>query len=274
MESCIIKLTEAAHKHGNLNIRPCGKDFFPKDAFGGSSRKTGLGRQITLQVEGLENPIKTDIPTDKNTKRPRWIFRERAWAKKFIRVNNLKAGDTIVVNRVAPRKYIIAPNGKDTYQVKNLLSPIPGDSDLVTIEQAATLVGKTIHNIRDYIQRGRIKKYNALGKRITKASNGQLRISLKELKKFLYLVERDRQRHHNSDLHEELGFYDLPEYERTKHVHRLHPYLGKFIPQPVEWFLKKHFDENDIVLDPFMGSGTTLVQGNEMGMHTIGIDVS
>ena len=24
---------------------------------------------------------------------------------------------------------------------------------------------------------------------------------------------------------------ELPERERTKHVHRLHPYLGKFIPQ-------------------------------------------
>jgi len=28
------------------------------------------------------------------------------------------------------------------------------------------------------------------------------------------------------------------------------------------------------VLDPVMGSGTTLVQGNEMGMHTVGIDIS
>ena len=27
---------------------------------------------------------------------------------------------------------------------------------------------------------------------------------------------------------------DLPERIRTKHVHRLHPYLGKFIPQLVE----------------------------------------
>ena len=27
---------------------------------------------------------------------------------------------------------------------------------------------------------------------------------------------------------------ELPERERTKHVHRLHPYLGKFIPQLVE----------------------------------------
>ena len=30
---------------------------------------------------------------------------------------------------------------------------------------------------------------------------------------------------------------ELPERERTKHVHRLHPYLGKFVPQLVEVFL-------------------------------------
>ena len=32
----------------------------------------------------------------------------------------------------------------------------------------------------------------------------------------------------------------LPERERTKHVHRLHPYLGKFIPQLVEALLERH----------------------------------
>ena len=29
---------------------------------------------------------------------------------------------------------------------------------------------------------------------------------------------------------------NLPEMERTKHVHRLHPYMGKFIPQLIEIF--------------------------------------
>ena len=33
---------------------------------------------------------------------------------------------------------------------------------------------------------------------------------------------------------------DLPERERTKHVHRLHPYLGKFIPQLVETLLDRY----------------------------------
>jgi len=67
---------------------------------------------------------------------------------------------------------------------------------------------------------------------------------------------------------------DLPEGERTKHVHRLHPYLGKFIPQLVEIFLRKYFSPGQTVLDPFVGSGTTLVQANELGVSAVGYDVS
>lgn len=146
--------------------------------------------------------------------------------------------------------------------------------ELVTLEEAAQAVGKTTHNLRDYIQRGRIGKYNPQGERIARANNGELRVSLTELKMFLDLVNQGIEKHHHAGLHPELGFHKLAEYERTKHVHRLHPYLGKFIPQLVEWFLLRYFQADDIILDPFMGSGTTLVQGNEMKMHTIGIDIS
>jgi hypothetical protein len=67
---------------------------------------------------------------------------------------------------------------------------------------------------------------------------------------------------------------DLPENLRTKHVHRLHPYLGKYIPQLVEIFLRKFFEPGQTVLDPFCGSGTTLVQANELGINSIGYDIS
>lgn len=67
---------------------------------------------------------------------------------------------------------------------------------------------------------------------------------------------------------------DLPESIRTKHVHRLHPYLGKYIPQLVEIFLRKFFKPGQTVLDPFCGSGTTLVQANELGINSIGYDIS
>lgn len=67
---------------------------------------------------------------------------------------------------------------------------------------------------------------------------------------------------------------DLRERERTKHVHRLHPYLGKYIPQLVEVLLRKYFVPGQTVFDPFAGSGTTLVQANELGIHSIGCDIS
>lgn len=67
---------------------------------------------------------------------------------------------------------------------------------------------------------------------------------------------------------------ELPEKERTKHVHRLHPYLGKFIPQLVEVFLRKYFKPGQTVLEPFAGSGTTLVQAVELGVNSVGFDVS
>jgi SAM-dependent methyltransferase len=65
---------------------------------------------------------------------------------------------------------------------------------------------------------------------------------------------------------------DLPERERTKHVHRLHPYLGKFIPQIAEIFLRKYSPR--LVCDPFCGSGTTLVEAAALGIDAVGCDIS
>ena len=67
---------------------------------------------------------------------------------------------------------------------------------------------------------------------------------------------------------------DLPERERTKHVHRLHPYLGKYIPQLVEELFRRHVPAGGRVLDPFAGSGTTLVQALESGLDSAGLDIA
>ncbi len=67
---------------------------------------------------------------------------------------------------------------------------------------------------------------------------------------------------------------DLPEYVRTKHVHRLHPYHGKFIPQLVEVLLERYFTRGAHVLDPFAGSGTTLVQALESGLDATGAELA
>ena len=67
---------------------------------------------------------------------------------------------------------------------------------------------------------------------------------------------------------------ELPERVRTKHVHRLHPYLGKYVPQLVEELFRRHVPVRGRVLDPFAGSGTTLVQALESGLDSVGVDIA
>jgi hypothetical protein len=78
----------------------------------------------------------------------------------------------------------------------------------------------------------------------------------------------------SDELHLSWSEQELPERERTKHVHRLHPYLGKFVPQLVEALLGRYLGVGGRVLDPFAGSGTTLVQCLESGYEAVGVDVA
>ena len=60
---------------------------------------------------------------------------------------------------------------------------------------------------------------------------------------------------------------ELPQIARTKHVHSLHPYLGKFIPQLVEVFLSRYFSPEDCIYDPFVGSGTAGMTARLQAAH-------
>lgn len=61
----------------------------------------------------------------------------------------------------------------------------------------------------------------------------------------------------------------------TSYTHGFHKYPAKFIPQIPKWAIKKYLNGNKdkTVLDPFCGSGTTIVESVLAGYNAIGIDI-
>lgn len=59
----------------------------------------------------------------------------------------------------------------------------------------------------------------------------------------------------------------------TSLTHGLHRFPAKYIPQVPRWALREFATEESVVLDPFMGSGTTLVESLGLAGTAYGVDV-
>jgi hypothetical protein len=111
---------------------------------------------------------------------------------------------------------------------------------LLSIKEASEWATKylrknvTTSNISYLIQYGRVKKVG---------DNGITQVSKQELIHYYTSYKGNRElswkNQLGDDLNWALSFDQYKEADTTKHVHRLHPYKGKFIPQLVEYFLYK-----------------------------------
>lgn len=61
----------------------------------------------------------------------------------------------------------------------------------------------------------------------------------------------------------------------TPHAHGLHKYKAKFFPRLIRTFLVTESENKDniTVLDPFVGSGTALLESSFLGFQSIGVDI-
>jgi DNA modification methylase len=67
--------------------------------------------------------------------------------------------------------------------------------------------------------------------------------------------------------------FDFDGHDTLYATHGLHPYAAKCPPQLVKYGLRHYSEPGETILDPMVGSGTTLVEARLMGRHAIGYDI-
>ena len=92
-------------------------------------------------------------------------------------------------------------------------------------------------NISYLVQYGKVKKHSG---------SSSVFVDVYDLQKYYESYNGNREfdwkKKLGDDLNWALSFDNLREKDTTKHVHRLHPYKGKFIPQLVQYFIDEHTD--------------------------------
>lgn len=68
--------------------------------------------------------------------------------------------------------------------------------------------------------------------------------------------------------------YIILQQKPNSYTHGYFKYPCKFIPEIPRWFIKKYIQEGQNILDPFAGSGTTLLESSIHNIKSTGIEIS
>ena len=78
----------------------------------------------------------------------------------------------------------------------------------------------------------------------------------------------------NLEIDHSWSFSNKTRKDTTYLTHGYHRYPAKFIPQIVSRLIEKYTKPGDLIMDPFGGCGTTLVESKIMGRPSIGVDIN
>jgi DNA modification methylase len=70
------------------------------------------------------------------------------------------------------------------------------------------------------------------------------------------------------------AFADCTRTQTQYITHGYHTYPAKFIPQLAARLIRELSSENEIIVDPFMGSGTTIIEAMIQGRIGVGVDIN
>jgi len=104
----LISITKANLSNNHIYISGH-HDFFPPDCVGAPNKRDGLGRIVTLSVDGLSESVETDIASNGQNGSPRNFFRNRRWVRQFFEKHEIREGDVIALERLADYNYRVYP---------------------------------------------------------------------------------------------------------------------------------------------------------------------
>jgi SAM-dependent methyltransferase len=78
----------------------------------------------------------------------------------------------------------------------------------------------------------------------------------------------------NADVHEAGEDWEFRNADTQYLTHNIHRYSGKFIPQIARRVIEMTTAPGDLIVDPYCGSGTTILEAILLGRRAIGIDLS
>ena len=69
-------------------------------------------------------------------------------------------------------------------------------------------------------------------------------------------------------------YADLTPKDTTYFTHSYHRYPAKFIPQLVRRIIKEYSNQEELICDPFVGCGTTLLEALLIQRRALGVDIN
>lgn len=70
------------------------------------------------------------------------------------------------------------------------------------------------------------------------------------------------------------SLWDIPKRDNTGAHKNGSAYHGNFVPQIPNQLIRRYTKPGDLVIDPFLGGGTTLIEARRLGRHGLGIELN
>lgn len=104
----LISITGGNLRNGHIYLSGH-HDFFPAESYGGPAHSAPARRLLELSIEGLGEPVETDIARNGSNGKPRNFFRKRGWVRRFFKKHDIREGDVVALEKTGEFSYRIYP---------------------------------------------------------------------------------------------------------------------------------------------------------------------